>query len=338
MVCSSAYIQTHLGVVLGGTGVQRNIADGDEGIVDIHTGADGVSLSDLILALPQGLGHIVDLILGEGIGNDVGGGNTDSGDGGIGGDARVLIMGDGHLGVNGIVAYLVIGDELIHYGVIQAQQVDIHGGLQLGDGGGGSTGGEEEDIQLAILHGIGAVIDGKVLYGDIIGGNTVGGKQGFGVGLGAGAGITDGNAQALDIGQGLDGVLQVAADNDLHDLGVNLAQNREGGDGNREIEVIQFIVGFDHGIVLYDGHIVVAVFDAIDIGNGAACGNDIVGVAGGVLQDHADGIGIGIVGAGGAAGANGDGSGGIGGGIGGVIAAAAGNTAQQHHGGHQEGE
>ena len=210
--------------------------------------------------------------------------------------------------------------------------------MQLGDGGGGSTGGEEEDIQLAILHGIGAVIDGKVLYGDIIGGNTVSGKQGFGVGLGAGAGITDGNAQALDIGQGLDGVLQVAADNDLHDLGVNLAQNREGGDGNREIEVIQFIVGFDHGIVLYDGHIVVAVFDAIDIGNGAAGGNDIVGVAGGVLQDHADGIGIGIVGAGGAAGTDGDGSGGIGGGIGGVIAAAAGNTAQQHHGSHQEGE
>ena len=47
----------------------------------------------------------------------------------------------------------------------------------------------------------------RVLYGDIIGGNAVSGEQGFGVGLGAGAGITDGNAQALDIGQGLDGVL-----------------------------------------------------------------------------------------------------------------------------------
>lgn len=124
-------------------------------------------------------------------------------------------MGDIHLGINGIVTDLVIGDELIHDGIIQAQQVDIHGGLQLGDGGGGGAGGEEEDIQLAILHGIGAVVDGKVLYGDIIGGNAVSGQQRFGVGLGAGTGITDGNAQALDIGQGLDGVLQVAADNDL---------------------------------------------------------------------------------------------------------------------------
>ena len=193
---------------------------------------------------------------------------------GVGADGVLAVVGGG-------------GDELVDVLVIDADQVNLTAGAQVGDGGGGGAGHDEGGVDLAVLQAVGAVAEALVNGLDVIDGHVITAQNVNCVEVNAGAQSTDGNALAAQILNGLD--VGVHGD-DLNLLHV------EGGHGGEAVhsaglsEDVGAVVSVAHNVRLAEAQLVGAGIHVLNIGLGAVAGDGSdgqVGVGGNILGNDA---------------------------------------------------
>ena len=171
--------------------------------------------------------------------------------------------------------------------IIDADQVNLTAGAQVGDGGGGGAGHDEGGVDLAVLQAVGAVTEALVNGGNIVDGHVVAAENVNCVEVNAGTKGTDGNALAAQILNGLD--VGVHGD-DLNLLHV------EGGHGGEAVHSaglgkdVGAVVGVAHNVRLAEAQLVGAGVHILNIGLGAVAGDGSdgqVGVGGNILGDDA---------------------------------------------------
>ena len=165
--------------------------------------------------------------------------------------------------------------------IVQADEVDVLGGGQLGDGGGGGAGHDESGVDLAVGQGLGAVAEGLIGGLDVILGQTVGAENVDGVEVHAGAGGADGDGLALQIRNGLD--LGIQGD----DLDLLHVQGSDDGEAVDRAELLKGAgagEGIGQNVGLGEAQLRIAHIQRVDVRGGTA-GGDRGDVGAGDLAD-----------------------------------------------------
>src|SRR5699024_4213880 len=104
-------------------------------------------------------------------------------------------------------------DELVDVLRVEADEVDLLGGGQLHDAGGGGAGDDEGGVDAAVLQALDAVVEVLVDGADVVLGEVIGAEHVDGVEVHAGADGADGDGLA---GQVADGLYLGVEGDDLH--------------------------------------------------------------------------------------------------------------------------
>ena len=177
-----------------------------------------------------------------------------------GGDVAVRVVdvgGDDGLGV-------VVGRcaERFDVRVVEADEIDVLGGSEIRDGGGGRARDDERGVDLAVLDVVDAVAEGLVGRDDVRLGQAVGAEDVNSVEVHAGATGTDGDTLALKVGDRLD---RRIGGNNLDLLHIERRDGGEAVDLAAFGEEVRAGVGVSHDVGLAEGEVCIAVLKLEDV-------------------------------------------------------------------------